>query len=528
MMRLFRGLARSLGPRRPDPFRAFREVLAEGPASAALPLDSALAPARVELCDAWLAGWYPDDGSLYPNFPVSENDVVLNAGTHSEHVLAFCRAQGARMAVEASAGGRATRILCLDAVRDSSDPAALLAGLFAAGQGGARYLIAFPADWHVDVLRELGAHPGRGRGYARAEARALIEQAGLAIIEEASDGFCSALAHAFDLAAPEGAEHSAATLAWAGCWAVGMAGPQGGKIQNTMNELMPLRHLFVAVKPGRVKVEATPPAPKRQWPLAWAVPEDRAIDAVDAGDIALRIENLAGWFNRDRQEVVPGFSVGPNDTLIDLGCGDGGIASFCAEFRPTAIVADIDPANVARARKRVADVAGQEPVGLVSDSNPIPLGDSAVTRAVCIEVLEHVEDPDIVMAELFRVGRPGALYLLTVPGVLSERTQAVLGPPQYFQHPNHIRIVDPDSFRAMVERAGLVVERYSANGFHHSINCIFVWQTGLPLGTQHHSLNLWMRTWQMAVDGPRGMDLMQVFNRAMPKRQIIVARKPMA
>lgn len=528
MMRIFRSVARSFGPRRHDPFLSFRAVLAEGPASAELPLDSALSPARVELCDAWLAGWYPDDGSLYPNFPVSENDVVLDAGTNSKHALAFCRAQGARMIAGASAGCLATRILCLDAMHDAQEPSDLLAELVAAGRAEARYMIAFPADWHVDVLQELGAHAGTGRGYTRAEARALIERAGLAVLEEASDGFYSALTRTFDLAAAEGAEHSAATLAWAGCWAVGMAGPQGGKIQNTMNELMPLRHLFVAVKPGRVEAKPAPPAPKREWPVAWVVPEDPAIDGVDAGDIALKIEILAGWFNHKRQEVVPGFSVGANDTLVDLGCGDGWIASFCAEFGPATIVADIDPANVARARKRVAEVTGQEPLGLASDSNPIPLGDSAVTHVICMEVLEHVDDPDVVMAELFRVGRPGALYLLTVPGLLAERTQAVLGPPQYFERPNHVRIIDPDSFRAMVERAGLVVERYSANGFHHSINCIFVWQTGLALGTPHHSLNLWMRAWQMVVEGPRGMDLMHAFNRAMPKRQIIIARRPMA
>lgn len=526
MMRIFRSVARSFGPRRHDPFRSFREVLAEGPASAELPLDSALSPARVELCDAWLAGWYPDDGSLYPNFPVSKNDVVLDAGTNSKHALAFCRARGARMIAGASAGCLATRILCLDAMHDAQEPSDLLAELVAAGRAEARYMIAFPADWHVDVLQELGAHPGSGRGYTRAEARALIERAGLAVLEEASDGFYSALTRTFDLAAAEGAEHSAAALAWAGCWATNMAGPQGGKIQGAMNNLMPLRHLFVAMRPGGTGPAWAVRPPARIWPAPWVVPEDASIDALDVTRLAWDMERREGWLNKTRSEVLPGFDVSSSDTMIDLGCGDGNIAVFCAEQGAAMIVADIDPANVARAEERIVAASGREPVGIVTDSNPIPLDDCSVTRAVCTEVLEHVDDPNIVLAELFRIGRPGALYLLTVPGVLSEHTQAVLGPPQYFERPNHIRIVEPEDFRAMAERAGLVVDHYSGDNFHQSINLIFCWQSGLPLGQPHHALTLWLRTWQIAIEGRRGPDLTKALNAALPRRQIIIARKP--
>lgn len=504
-----------------DPFQKYRLILSEGPAGPEFPLDSALDPARVELCDAWLAGWYPDDGALYPDFPIGKRDILYEAGLASEHAAAFCRARGAKLAAAGDAA-MATRVICLD----SPDPAALLPGLFTAGSAGALYLIGFRAKWHADALRDLDAATTEKRGFEKDEARALIEAAGLTIIREAGDGFYAAMTRVLDAGAPENTPHSDASLAWAGCWATNMAGPQGAKIQGAMNDLMPLRHLFVAVKPGGTAPVRAMPTPGRIWPMPWTVPEDTSIDALDVTRLAWDLERREGWLNKERSEVLPGLDVTPADTMIDLGCGDGNIAVFCAEQGAAMIVADIDPANVARTKERIAEASGRDARGIVTDSNPIPLNDCSVTRAVCTEVLEHVDDPDIVLAELFRIGRPGALYLLTVPGVLSEHTQAVLGPPQYFERPNHIRIVEPEGFRAMVERAGLLVDHYSGDNFHQSMNLIFCWQSGLPLGQPHHALTLWLRAWQMATEGRRGPDLTKALNAALPRRQIIIARKP--
>jgi SAM-dependent methyltransferase len=49
------------------------------------------------------------------------------------------------------------------------------------------------------------------------------------------------------------------------------------------------------------------------------------------------------------------------------------------------------------------------------DGRTIPFPDGAFDGAICIEVLEHVEDPDALMAEVARCLRQGATLLATVP-----------------------------------------------------------------------------------------------------------------
>lgn len=48
-------------------------------------------------------------------------------------------------------------------------------------------------------------------------------------------------------------------------------------------------------------------------------------------------------------------------------------------------------------------------------ARPLPLRDASVDGAVCFEVLEHVAEPSVLLAELNRVLRPTGILLLSVP-----------------------------------------------------------------------------------------------------------------
>ena len=509
------------------PYDDWRAVLSGGPAWGALTVDSALDPRRVRLCDAWLDGWFGDKGMLFPGFKVDASDVVLDGRCADADVIDFCRSQGA--AVRRAEGDErefATRILCLDELGWAEAPHDLLATLANAGCPGAHYLLAMPSEWYAQAHSELSAGAPAILGYDADHARTLIEATGLIIVHHSGSGFFSALAEIIGQAEQGSTEPSIAVTAWAGCWAAALSGRDGALIQATMNELMPQHHIFVAIKPGPgVQARPVPPPVSRTWPRRWAVAEDPAIESVDAAQNEEDADARIGWRHLAGGYVVPGFPVGPNDTILDLGCGGGAMATFCSELGAQVIVADIEPDNVELAKRSVFDRSGQIAVGIVTDANPIPLSDTCATRIICTEVLEHVADPDVVMRELVRVGQPGALYLLTVPGTLAERTQQRLAPPVYFEHPNHIRIIDPETFRAMAENAGLAIERYGADGFHHSINFVLIWQTCVPLNETHHLLKLWMRVWKLAISCSRGANLQKTLDAVLPKRQVIIARK---
>src|SRR5579864_6264109 len=144
---------------------------------------------------------------------------------------------------------------------------------------------------------------------------------------------------------------------------------------------------------------------------------------IDGFRLGLEDDIISGWYNEAAGELAPHFPVGRDDVVLDLGCGDGGNARFCAQLGAHLILADIDTEKVAHTKRRLAVYPDLRLETYVSDANPLPIADATVSRVVCAEVLEHVDDPAAIMAELVRVGRPGALYLLTVHATAQEKLQ---------------------------------------------------------------------------------------------------------
>lgn len=237
---------------------------------------------------------------------------------------------------------------------------------------------------------------------------------------------------------------------------------------------------------------------------------------------------LSGWFRRDSGELFEGFPVNAEDTVLDIGCGDGPFARFCAERGAEVIFADIDPAKVAAVQALLQDSSARGVVPLVTDANPIPLPDARANKIVAMEVLEHVADPAQFMRELVRVARPGAQFLLTVPAPLGESVQQKLAPASYFEHPNHIRIFTAEAFEKLVLDAGLIVERQTSYGFYWSIWWCLFWACKQDLSPPWHPLlENWNQTWSQLLALPDGPRIKQALDQTMPKSQAIIARKPL-
>ena len=250
----------------------------------------------------------------------------------------------------------------------------------------------------------------------------------------------------------------------------------------------------------------------------------------------LRDSVLRGWFNRQAGELFTGFPVGPADVLVDVGCGLGAHSQFCAELGAEVILVDADPKRVAQAAARLQALPGIPPFKThVSQCDPLPVPDGTATRVLCTEVIEHVKSPTLLMSEMARIGRPGALYLFTCPDPQAEALQKYLAPPSYFAQPNHVRILTHEEFAEHVEKAGLVVESRHSYGFFWSIWLAFFWTTGISLEEATEKsfqlpgqpvLDNWLRTWQSLLDQPNGNAVKQALDNLMPKSQLIVARKP--
>jgi len=130
-------------------------------------------------------------------------------------------------------------------------------------------------------------------------------------------------------------------------------------------------------------------------------------------------------------------------TLLDVGCGQGGLRDrmedFCDEYvGADAIRHDGFPAD---ARFVQANL----------DAGRVSLPDGSCDLVACIETIEHVENPRALMRELARLMRPGGLLVVTTPNQLSLLSKLGLVLKNEFIHFQHAPGLYPAHISALLE-----------------------------------------------------------------------------
>lgn len=97
----------------------------------------------------------------------------------------------------------------------------------------------------------------------------------------------------------------------------------------------------------------------------------------------------------------------PADTLLDIGCGDGGKLDWMRDLVGSAQGIEPDPEVCAAARRKGHAV--------INDRFPAPLALTS-TAVTLFDVLEHLPDDREAVQAVGRLAAPGARLFLTVPG----------------------------------------------------------------------------------------------------------------
>lgn len=130
------------------------------------------------------------------------------------------------------------------------------------------------------------------------------------------------------------------------------------------------------------------------------------------------LHGLGVLLNRVRVPFVMGAlgtELGPGPhRLLDLGAGGGLLADAVAGAGHTAIALDPSLPSVRAGRDHAAS-AETGVSSLAGRGEQLPFSDGCFDAVLCMEVLEHVDDPEAVIAEAARVLRPEGLFVFSGP-----------------------------------------------------------------------------------------------------------------
>ena len=146
----------------------------------------------------------------------------------------------------------------------------------------------------------------------------------------------------------------------------------------------------------------------------------------------------------ERETLFRRYVGGPGQRVLDLGCRDGALTQ--------AYVGGNEVVGVDADREALAEA---ERLGIETHwadlDQPLDFPDAGFDVVVAGELLEHLRDPERLVAEIRRVLRPGGTFVASVPNAyrLKGRLRFLAGrAPE--SDPTHLQLFSPADVRALL------------------------------------------------------------------------------
>ena len=152
--------------------------------------------------------------------------------------------------------------------------------------------------------------------------------------------------------------------------------------------------------------------------------------------------------------IVSSAQAGPEDTVLDVGCGPGLLACAFARVVRHATGIDLTPAMLEQARKaaeeqRLTNVSWQE-----GDVTQLPYPSAHYSIVSSRFVFHHLEQPLIVLKEMVRVCKPGGRVVVADMAPAPEKADA-LNAEERLRDPSHMRALPEQELSELFSNAGL-------------------------------------------------------------------------
>jgi ubiquinone/menaquinone biosynthesis C-methylase UbiE len=147
-----------------------------------------------------------------------------------------------------------------------------------------------------------------------------------------------------------------------------------------------------------------------------------------------------------------------DERALDVGTGVGAVAFALAPLVDEVVAVDAEPVLLERAREQVEEFPN---VSFVQgDANALPVSVSGFDLTCCVRVLHHIARPELVVAELVRVTRPGGRLLVVDQLAPVDPLRALeLNRFEQARDPTHTRTLADVDLRSLFDANNLILRR---------------------------------------------------------------------
>ena len=137
--------------------------------------------------------------------------------------------------------------------------------------------------------------------------------------------------------------------------------------------------------------------------------------------------------------------MGPGGQVLDLGCGNGYGTAFLKESAGRRVIGcDRSRTALTFAQGRYRSLA---PTFIQGDATELPIRSNSLDTVVSYEMIEHVQDDKRLVAEVYRVLKPGGYVIVSTPN------RVITGTVDQPANPFHVREYNVTEFQHLLEHA---------------------------------------------------------------------------